>query len=437
MDTRIGKGAGSDPVHSGQRLRDLVVVRSGQTTDAPSRRLGGATWVRTATLPNGQIDSEALQTQPASRPRPVRRKRHWYARPVPIVLLALLLVAGSLMGYVLNRVTDAMGEVQRVSTPPPAVVTTDEEIGPAEFTIDTQPAILALEDSGIVPESDPGLLGDFQNGATNLNDLAGGAAAAAGVADGNQSARTIMLLGVDARPGAAIDVGVRADTIMVVRLDPTAGTCRILSVPRDTQVQLPGYGQSKINHALLVGGIPYQELVVEQTLGIPIDHYALIDFNAFEGLVDEVGGIVVDVPSDLVGTDGQVAFAAGPQSMDGETALRYARFRTVSDGGDQARVERQWGVLRALGQQADRNDLVQELNTLLPAMSEHVRTDLTVTELTGIAQSLDGRCTSESAETRQLDGSRLRQQDAILQQSVYVNVVSEAVLRERVQWLLS
>ncbi len=412
-------------------------MRPIQTQEVESRRLGGATWVRGTTVPSGQIVSEVLAVAPTAPRRVPRRPRRWYTRPVPIALLVLLVVVGSLGGYALSRVTSAMGEIQRVSTPPPVVTTTDEELGPTEFTIDTQPAMTALQESGVVPESDPGLLGQFQDGASDLNDLAGGAAAAVGVSGGGQTARTVMLLGVDARPGAAIDVGVRADTIMIVRLDPVAGTCRVLSVPRDTQVDLPGYGQSKINHALLVGGIPYQQLVVGRMLGIPIDDYALIDFNAFEQLVDTVGGITIDIPADLTNDAGVVVFGAGPQAMDGKTALVYARFRSKADGGDAARVERQWSVLRALGRQADRGDLVQGLNTLLPSLSEHVRTDLPVSEIAGLAESLDGKCSSETVEIQQLDGTRVRQQDAILHQSVYFNVVSDVTRRERVQWLLS
>lgn len=437
MGSRMESGASSGMDSASHRSPELTVVRPVQSAEIASRRLGGSTWLREATIPTGEIQSEVLSVKSASPQRPIRRRRRWYARPVPVVLLALLMIVGSLAGYALQRVTSAIGDIQQVSTPPAVVTTTDEEIGSTEFSVDTQPAIVALQQSGHAPESDPGLLGQFQNGASDLNDLAGGAAAAAGVTESDRAAQTIMVLGVDARPGAAIDVGVRADTIMVVRLDPTAGTCRVLSVPRDTQVDLPGYGLSKINHALLVGGIPYQQLVVEQTLGIAIDHYALIDFNAFEDLVTHYGGITIDVPYDLVKDDGQVVFTAGPRQLDGATALQYARFRSKSDGGDQARVERQWSVLRALGQQADRGDVVQDVTTLLPALTTHVRTDLSPRELAGTARALDGRCTSQNVDTQQLNGSRVRQQDAILHQSVYFNVVSDVVRRERVQWLLS
>src|SRR5690606_5259958 len=63
----------------------------------------------------------------------------------------------------------------------------------------------------------------------------------------------VLMMGVDARPGEAIDVGVRPDSLFVVYLDGSNGSCRVLSIPRDTRTTLPGYGQSKINHALAVG----------------------------------------------------------------------------------------------------------------------------------------------------------------------------------------
>jgi hypothetical protein len=108
-----------------------------------------------------------------------------------------------------------------------------------------------------------------------------------------QDSYAFLMMGVDARPGEAIDVGVRPDSLFVVYLDGTDGSCRVLSIPRDTRTTLPGYGQSKINHALAVGGVPYETLVVENLLGIELQHYGLIDFAGVEGLVDGVGGITV------------------------------------------------------------------------------------------------------------------------------------------------
>ena len=110
---------------------------------------------------------------------------------------------------------------------------------------------------------------------------------------------TILIMGVDARPGSADRHRRPPDALMVLRLDPETGACRGLAIPRDSLAELPGYGETKINHALMLGGIPYEELVVELYLGIEIDHYALIDFTGFEDLVDAVGGVTITVPENL------------------------------------------------------------------------------------------------------------------------------------------
>jgi anionic cell wall polymer biosynthesis LytR-Cps2A-Psr (LCP) family protein len=89
---------------------------------------------------------------------------------------------------------------------------------------------------------------------------------------------TILLMGVDSRDGEAIDIGVRPDSLAVLHIDPENGSCRMLAVPRDSRAELPGYGYSKINHALAVAGIPYEMLVIEEYLGVELNHYALIDF---------------------------------------------------------------------------------------------------------------------------------------------------------------
>ena len=91
-------------------------------------------------------------------------------------------------------------------------------------------------------------------------------------------------------PGEAIDGQVRPDSLMVVHLNPTSSACRVLSIPRDTRTELPGYGLTKINHALALGGIDYEVQVVSDLIDLPIDHYVLIDFTGFEDLVDASAG---------------------------------------------------------------------------------------------------------------------------------------------------
>jgi LCP family protein required for cell wall assembly len=360
---------------------------------------------------------------------------------VPLTLLTVLLVAIGIVGY---RVESLMTTVHSVSTPPPVVTDgtfmdtadPDPDEPAAPITVDTGPAVAALETAEGSAGSGGGFTNRIQQAASNSTDLLGGAAIAAGLRDEERGRPlTFLFMGVDARPGAAIDIGVRPDMLMLVRLEPQTRTCRLLAIPRDTRVELPGYGESKINHALMVGGIPYQIMVTESFLDIEIDHYVLIDFVAFQQLVDSLGGITVHVPEDLV-KNGEVRFEAGEQHFDGEQALAYTRFRDSSDG-DIGRIERRWDLLAGLANAAQGRDLVAESNRLLPTLKDHLRTDLSATDITEIARQYGTGCTSASARSSQsinvLSGSRVRLSDPILGQTAYFNVVGESTVQDAVE----
>lgn len=354
-------------------------------------------------------------------PRRRKRRRGWHRRPLVVAPLLLALLLVGLGGVAVARLESTLAEVRSVSRPPEAVSVSDEE-GQPEVTVDTAPAQAALSEAGGGAEAESGLFGRFQDGASNLTDMAGAAAAVAGITDSSAGAMTILIMGVDARPGAPIDVGVKADVLMVLNVDPVAGSCRMLSIPRDTRTELPGYGESKINHALLVGGIPYQMLVVEQLLGVDLNHYVLVDFAAFQQVVDVVGGVPVTVPEEIIAANGGTLFEAGPQILDGARALTYARYRDGVDG-DIGRIDRQWAILRGLGASAETRDLARDVNGLLPAVEDHVRTDLTAEEMTALARDLDGRCTPDTVETAMLEGTRVRLNDPILRQSVDLVII--------------
>ena len=376
-----------------------------------------------------------------------RRRRPLYKRPWLIVPVALLLVVTSAFLVVGYRVGSVLSSMHALSTPAPIVtdntfVDADDPDAPSTpISVDTGPARAALEDSGagdrFAAPSGAGVGASLQRAVSGTGDLVGGAAVAAGLAGADDRPMTLLVMGVDARPGAAIDIGVRPDVLMLVRLDPASGECRMLSVPRDTRVELPGYGQSKINHALMVGGIPYQILVTEAYLGLQIDHYVLIDFVAFQKMVDEVGGITVDVPDDLV-KNGETVFRKGRHHFTGAEALAYARYRSPSSDGDLGRVKRQWGLLAGVADALRGRDLVQEVNSIVPTLEAHLRTDLTASDMTEIAKSYGARCLNADADAiRMLDGNRIRFNDPIMDnQSLYYNVVSEATLRDRVDFLI-
>lgn len=362
-----------------------------------------------------------------------------------MIPLALLLLVAAGAGTIAYRASSTMATLHTVTTPPPVVTdaTYDEDAGATAPTspirVETGPAQAALQaaqatgDQAVpVPAGGhDGIFGRVRQVASSTGDLASGAVTAAGLKSVPRTPpQIILLMGVDAQPGAPIDIGVRPDALILLRLDSDSRSCRLLAIPRDTRVDLPGYGESKINHALMVGGIPYQQLVVEQFTGLSVDHYLLIDFVAFQQIVDAVGGVPVTVPEDLV-KDGQVRFTAGTHHFDGKQALAYARYRNVPDGNI-GRVKRQWGILQGLSRVESGRDLVGDVNQLLPALEDHIRTDLTATDMAAIARTYGSRCNADSTPTTLVDGTQVRLHDPILQQTLYYNVVAPAVVQQRV-----
>lgn len=175
----------------------------------------------------------------------------------------------------------------------------------------------------------------------------------------------VMVLGVDSRdPEIDREGDQNADVIMIARIDFVSNEVRVVSIPRDLQVEVPGFGLHKINGAYNIGirenpnseigGVLMMRDTIEYNFGIPIDEFVLIDFEGFEGVIDAVGGITIDVPERIedheyptedFGTR-LLIIEAGKQEMDGETALAYARTR--HQDSDDFRRERQMLVLRSL-----------------------------------------------------------------------------------------
>ncbi|MBM4434447.1 MAG: LytR family transcriptional regulator [Chloroflexi bacterium] len=167
----------------------------------------------------------------------------------------------------------------------------------------------------------------------------------------------VLLLGIDTREGASETQN--TDAIILLSLEPRERTAVMLSIPRDTLVDIPGVGRDKVNAAYAYAGDPRKgpdlaRRTVEAFLGIPIHSYAIIDFEAFRQTVWSVGGVLVDVrrplrderyPTNDFGIE-RFELRAGPQLMDGDDALRYARSR--HDSNDFSRARRQQTVVFAL-----------------------------------------------------------------------------------------
>ena len=153
--------------------------------------------------------------------------------------------------------------------------------------------------------------------------------------------------GTDAAPDAVFG-STRSDVIMVATIAEDGQSASIISIPRDSWVDVPGRGKNKINAAYAFGGPPLLIETVEQLSRVHIDHFAVIDFAGFAQMTDAVGGIDVNVGQETE-RDG-VVVPAGPQHLNGEQALVYVRERKSLPGGDLDRVRRQQAALRAFVQ---------------------------------------------------------------------------------------
>ncbi len=197
----------------------------------------------------------------------------------------------------------------------------------------------------------------------------------------------------------------RTDTMLVLTIDPVTMSGGMLSIPRDLWVPIPGYEEGRINTAHYLGGIydypgggpALAAKTVQYNLGVPIHHYARLNFTAFEQLVDLIGGIDVYVeeeisdlsfPDEAYGYD-PLYISAGWQHFNGEMALKYARTRH-SAGGDFDRAKRQQQVLMQVFDQVTRLDLLPQLAPRAPelwqTLQDSVVTDLTLDQAIALAQ---------------------------------------------------
>lgn len=196
----------------------------------------------------------------------------------------------------------------------------------------------------------------------------------------------ILLLGSDARPGEEI-AGQRSDSIHIVALNPAKGKATIVGFPRDSYVPIPGYGTTKINAAMVNGGPALAVQTVEQLTGIEMDYWALTWFEGFEAMIDDVGGLAMDVPFDVFDTYAHAQIQAGPQVLSGREALAFARARHALPAGDFGRSENQ-GRLMVAALAQFQEEFTRDPGQLLAwigAGLRHARTSLPLDELMSLA----------------------------------------------------
>jgi LCP family protein required for cell wall assembly len=198
-----------------------------------------------------------------------------------------------------------------------------------------------------------------------------------------------------------------AQTDIVVTIDPASHTVGMLSIPRDFYIPVPGYGMHKLDEAYGLGGVDLSRRTIEQDFGIPINYYAWIGLDGFIKVINEVGGVDVDVihpidddnyPDDT-GANANDPYALkrlnippGPQHLDGPTALEYVRSRHADLVGDFGRSARQQEVLSALKPKLANPDIFNHLPNIAKDLQGYLKTDMELSDvlkLMNFARSLD------------------------------------------------
>lgn len=158
-----------------------------------------------------------------------------------------------------------------------------------------------------------------------------------------------LLLGVDERKD---DIG-RSDTIIILSVNMAKQRIGLISVPRDSRVDLGKYGEDKINHAYAYGGVNLVKNTIEKELNLKIDDYVVFNFDSFKNIINTIGGVDLTVEKDMYyrdDYDGDNGFiinlTAGYQHLDGDKAIQYVRYR--DEEGDIGRVHRQQNFLSAV-----------------------------------------------------------------------------------------
>ena len=180
----------------------------------------------------------------------------------------------------------------------------------------------------------------------------------------------------------------RSDTIMLARLDPYRNSLDVLSIPRDTQVNIPGYGVQKINAANAYGGPQLAERTISSMLELPIDHYVILNVHGLVELINEFGGITVEIPKSMHYMDWTakllIDLTPGFHTLTGNQAMGFVRYRH-DELGDIGRVQRQEIFVRALLDRAMRPDAWLHIPRLIAIAQKYIDTDMSVSHLVAVA----------------------------------------------------
>lgn len=198
------------------------------------------------------------------------------------------------------------------------------------------------------------------------------------------SVKNILLLGIDARDGDTVS---RTDTMMLISIDTAHKKIKMTSFLRDSWVTIPGHGEAKLNAASVDGGTQLTKDTIEYNFKVKIDNYMLVDFNAFKTVIDDIGGIDIQITQAEADECNKewpgVDITAGDSvHLNGDQALCYARVRKIDS--DFGRTERQRKLITAVKSKLSQTS-VRDLSTMLTNLMPQITTDISKNDLLNLA----------------------------------------------------
>ncbi len=228
-----------------------------------------------------------------------------------------------------------------------------------------------------------------------------------------QTPINILLLGVDEpKRGDQRELErPRTDTMLFLAVRPEKGRAALFSIPRDSLIEIPGYGMERINMAHVYGGYDLTKELVEKVMEMPVDRYIMVNFRSFEEIVDLVGGVEVTVDKRMFYQDQSaglyIDLQPGRQTLNGYQALGYVRYRRDALG-DITRTRRQQQFLAALAaklkEPATLRRVVRQWPVALRISKEYLQTDLSFPALLGLFLFFKDLDLGESLQTYTLPG---------------------------------
>ena len=218
---------------------------------------------------------------------------------------------------------------------------------------------------------------------------------------GSSKTLDVLVLGVDRLPSAAEGSSTRSDTIMLVRVTPSTGDVKLLSVPRDLYVEVEPTVKDRINTAYTYGGVKQARAVMEGLTGVQVDGNVIADFEGFEKVIAAIGGVKVDVGHGVFPEKWHMG--EGVERLGGRKALFYARYRGTACG-DLDRIDRQQRLLAALREQAIGWNTITRVPQIVKVTNENVDTDLGVLQAISLARALVLHGEEGEMSTAELEG---------------------------------